>query len=223
MLLHHRLARAVGVLREEVTTPVVAVAAHVEAGDLVLAGDRLDECPCVIHVGPAKAVDVVVPYREPAAELGRKQRQHRLDHARIGHGIHVGDGVLVAEIERARQLRELALDVAQGRHVEAMDEPEFPLGGVFQRIPNSFAVGLPQPFLFADPADIRRHALSGGDAETRQQRVRLDGLANAAAEILDGAGRAFVTGDAVLAFRSVQEDVPDEPVHVHAPSPSPVA
>ena len=156
LLLHHGLPRSAGVLGQEVTTPQVAVASHVEAGDLVLAGNGLDEGAGVVHVGPAEAVDVVVAHREPATEFGTEQRQHRLDHARIGHGIHVGDGVLEAEIERAGQFGELLLDLTQSRHVEAVNEPEFPVGRVFQPVANAFAVGLPEPLLLGHPAEILR-------------------------------------------------------------------
>ena len=129
LLLHHGLARAAGVFGQEIAAPEVAVRAHVEAGDLVRAGYGLDEGAGIVQVRPAEAVDVVVPHGEPGAELGTEQRQHRFDHARLGHRIHVGDGVFEAEVERAGQFGELVLDVAQPGHVEAVDEPEFPLGG----------------------------------------------------------------------------------------------
>src|SRR6267378_620309 len=100
--------------------------------------------------------------------------------------------------------------------MEAMNQPEFSLRLLLQRVADALAISFPEPLLLGHAAHVLTHIFTSGDAESREQRIRLDGLTHAVAKILDGAWRTRVAADAILAFGSIEKCVPGEPINIHA-------
>src|SRR5689334_17250590 len=98
----------------------------------------------------------------------------------------------------------------------AVDEAELAARLLFDRIADSFAVGPPQPLLVIERTLFAVHVLAGGDADSRQQRIRSDCLANTGTKIGDRVWIVSVLRDIVFALGAPHEDIPGVPVDVDA-------
>src|SRR5260370_19491676 len=96
--------------------------------------------------------------------------------------------------------------------MEAMNQREFSLRLLLQRVADAFAISFPEPLLLGHAAHVLAHIFTGGDAESRPQRIRLDGLTHAVAKIFNGAPRTRVACDAIFAFSSFLKSVPGKPI-----------
>jgi hypothetical protein len=208
-----QLARRIRFLAEELSTPRVAVGPHIEAGDLIGAGHVAQVGASVLRVAPTEAVVIVVPKGQPRAELWRKERQRLADERRIGDRVHVGDGILEAEVERTEVVLPLAQDLVMAGHVVPVDHADLAVRLDLPRVCHPHAVGLHQEALVGRlaPQPVV-HVLAGGDAEPCQKRVGQHHLANRSPQILDGVWIGLIGVDAVLGLRAEGEKVPRKPV-----------
>src|SRR5260370_39368329 len=98
--------------------------------------------------------------------------------------------------------------------MEAMNQREFSLRLLLQRVADAFAISFPEPLLLGHAAHVLAHIFTGGDAESRQQRIRLDGLTHAVAKIFNGARRTSGAAAYMLCFRPDEKCVPGGPTNI---------
>src|ERR1039457_1161752 len=121
------------------------------------------------------------------------------------------NGVFETQVERTRQLHECSLNITQARLMEAMNQPEFSLRLLLQRVADAFAISFPEPLLLGHAAHVLAHIFTRSDAESRQQRIRRNSFMHAVAKIFDGARRTRIVADAVLALCSQTKRIPGKP------------
>ena len=123
-------------------------------------------------------------------------------------------GIFEAQIEWTRIVLELAEDLVIAGLMVAMDQDKLASGLQLERVLDAFAVGLPKPFLFRELVAALAHLLSGGDPDSRQQRVGQHEFSHACAKIIDGLLIGLLVCNAVLPFGSEGEDIPGDDIYV---------
>src|SRR5215471_8951011 len=100
--------------------------------------------------------------------------------------------------------------------MEAVDQAELAARLHGQRIPDTLAVGLPQPLLVGEFVAPAFHVFARRDPDPGQQRIGQYHLTDALTEIIDGGAIVLLRVDAVFAFGAPGEDVPSEDVGLDA-------
>src|SRR4051794_6060223 len=99
--------------------------------------------------------------------------------------------------------------------MKAVDQAKLALRLLLQSITDSFAVGLPEPFLLLEIVLAGFHLLAGCNSNACKQRIGQYRLPYTLPEVVDRCRVVLRLRDAVLALGTPREDIPCEQIHIY--------